>query len=109
MGNPVKEHRTQKSTWAWCERVGFVVSVALALAGPTPFAGASAADVDEALAPAAALLTPPEQAVAPAAAPANAAGTAATLNCAHPIPGDRAMLIGEDEVAWSITPTTTRH
>ena len=37
---------------------------------------------------------PPEQ-----TAPATAADTASTIDCEHPIPGEKAMLIGEDEIA----------
>ena len=37
---------------------------------------------------------PPEQ-----TAPATAADTASTIDCDHPIPGEKAMLIGEDEIA----------
>jgi len=43
----------------------------------------------------AAPLAPTEQAVAPAVAPS----AAATIDCNDPIPGQKAMLIGEDEVA----------
>jgi hypothetical protein len=85
----------QKATWFWCGRLAVILFVSLLFVAPSSFAGAPAAYAGQELASAAVLFAPPEQTVAPADAP----GAAATIDCNDPIPGQKAMLIGEDEVA----------
>jgi hypothetical protein len=84
-----------KSTWVRCGRLAVVLLIALIFATVASSAGAPGAYAAQALAPAVAPLAPPAQAVAPADTP----GGAAVIDCNDPIPGQKAMLIGEDEVA----------
>lgn len=85
----------RKSMWFWCGRMAVVVFFALLVASPAPFGGAPAAHAGQAAADAAAPLAPPAQPVVPA----DTTSAAATIDCNDPIPGQKAMLIGEDEVA----------
>jgi hypothetical protein len=73
----------------WRTRFNFVLLIPLFVASAVVLGGAPAARAGQAQA----LAEPPP------VVPAGADGAAATIDCNDPIPGQKAMLIGEDEVA----------